>query len=139
MSMFEQILLFIGRFHPVVIHLPICAVVLLALVEFLPWKSFRKAFVSAKTHLLVFAIVTSTISITTGLLLEREGSYGAERLFWHKLFVILMLIPLLVALFTHLKKKSTSKSTSKVYHSAILVAVGLFQTKKRANSIWKVF
>ena len=135
MNLFEEMLLFIGRFHPVVTHLPIGAVVLLALIEFLPIKGFRNAFQSAKTHLLIFAIITAAISITTGLLLEREGSYGEERLFWHKLLVILMTAPLLIALVTRTLKKSESEKTNKIYQFSIIIAIGFLISGAHQGSV----
>ncbi len=75
---------FFGRFHPLIIHLPIGIIVLGALFY---WMSFREKWSRLKSviaPILLGAAITSTFSVVFGLMLASDGSYAASSLTWHK-------------------------------------------------------
>ena len=69
-----------GRFHPVVVHLPIGFLVALAAVELFA-KRWRDA---ARGGFLWGAAATSALSVVLGLCLEREGGWDEEVLDRHR-------------------------------------------------------
>lgn len=75
---------FFGRFHPLVVHLPIGILLLAFFFEALSLlRSYRKLRVAVQPSLLlgsVFAI----LSVLTGLMLSREGGYDDETLSLHR-------------------------------------------------------
>lgn len=74
----------IGRFHPVMLHLPIGALTIL-LFFFLFKKHFEdKSFKILFEIILVFLSFTSALSAFMGLLLAQENGYDPNTLFWHK-------------------------------------------------------
>ncbi|MEO0454249.1 MAG: c-type cytochrome domain-containing protein, partial [Verrucomicrobiota bacterium] len=76
----------LGRFHPIVLHLPIGALMTIALNEvYLFYRPNR----SENDHSLVFTLYlfasgTSILAIITGLILSQESSYGGSALELHK-------------------------------------------------------
>ncbi len=75
--------LFLGRFHPVVVHLPIGFLVALGAVELVALRS-RSAPGAARGVLLWGACLTSVLSVVFGLCLEREGGWDEELLDRHR-------------------------------------------------------
>lgn len=76
--------LFFGRFHPLIVHLPIGFLVLAILFKSLDLRSgaftYRPAF---KITLLLSAII-GVLTCFTGLLLSWSGTYPTDEIFWHK-------------------------------------------------------
>jgi uncharacterized membrane protein len=76
--------IFFGRFHPVLVHLPIGGLVLLGLLELL--AKFARFTRAAQGNRLILGLVTAA-AITTALLgwmLSRAGGYDPHLLPWHK-------------------------------------------------------
>jgi uncharacterized membrane protein/mono/diheme cytochrome c family protein len=80
----SDITLFFGRLHPLLVHLPIGLIVLLAILETMAFSTrFRNA--NASTHfILALAVPLATLTALCGWLLSRGGSYGDQLLQWHK-------------------------------------------------------
>ncbi len=125
MEPLQQWIAFFGRFHPVVLHLPIGAVFAVAAMEFLPLGKLRKELWPAQKFLLVFATGSALLAIITGLFLEQEGGYGEERIFWHKLLGILMTCGLGLASYIAFRSKSTLETPNWPYRGALAATVAL--------------
>ena len=79
----DTVLLF-GRFHPLLVHLPIGLIVLLAFLELLAcWPRLKKANASAGA-ILAFAVPASIVTASCGWLLSLGGGYEDRLLQWHK-------------------------------------------------------
>lgn len=79
-----EILLFVGRLHPLLVHLPIGMIIVLALLEIAAWfPRFRKANASAG-FILAIAAPLAVITALCGWLLSLGGGYDAKLLFWHQ-------------------------------------------------------
>jgi uncharacterized membrane protein len=79
-----DILLFAGRFHPLLVHLPIGMLVALAVVELTAWfPRFRNANASAG-FLIALAAPLAVVTAVSGWLLSLGGGYDTELLNWHK-------------------------------------------------------
>jgi uncharacterized membrane protein/mono/diheme cytochrome c family protein len=95
--------LFIGRFHPLLVHLPIGFLTLLALLEiarFLP--PFKNA-VQSRGLILLATVLATVATITAGLLLSSAGGYDPSLLFWHKWMGITLGCAILVCAFGHFR------------------------------------
>ena len=78
-------LLFLGRFHIVLLHLPIGVLILVFLLEV--DARLRRRIVGPPAYvgpLLMFGAAFAVITAVLGLLLARDPLYDAEALFWHK-------------------------------------------------------
>ena len=77
-------LLFFGRFHPLLVHLPIGLIILLAFLEVLAcWPRLKQANASAGS-ILVLAVPASIATAVCGWLLSLGGGYEDGLLQWHK-------------------------------------------------------
>jgi uncharacterized membrane protein/YHS domain-containing protein len=79
----DTVLLF-GRFHPLLVHLPIGLIVVLAFLELLArWPRLKNASASAGP-ILALAVPASIITAVCGWLLSLGGGYDDQLLQWHK-------------------------------------------------------
>ena len=79
-----EIFLFAGRFHPLLVHLPIGMMVVLALLEIAAWfPRWQKANASAG-FILAVAAPLAVITAACGWLLSLGGGYDPNLLFWHQ-------------------------------------------------------
>jgi len=74
----------IGRFHPVVLHLPIGALFTIAVAEFWLWRSNHRKDHSLLFVFYLFAFATGLMAVITGLILHEEDVYGGATLDLHK-------------------------------------------------------
>ena len=75
---------FLGRFHPLILHLPIGALVVLALMELLN-TLFEKIDLEAACKLILwFSVITILPTTLLGFMLASNGSYDDELLNTHK-------------------------------------------------------
>jgi uncharacterized membrane protein/mono/diheme cytochrome c family protein len=79
-----EIVLFFGRLHPLLVHLPIGLIVLLAVLEWLArYPRFKNANASAR-FILALAVPLALFTVLCGWLLSLGGNYGPQLLKWHK-------------------------------------------------------
>lgn len=80
---------FLGRFHPLVVHLPIGVVLLVALAEVASLKpSLRARLDPVITPVLVLLLAAAVAAFIDGLLLARGGGYPEALLVPHKAFAL---------------------------------------------------
>lgn len=75
---------FIGKLHPLFVHLPIGFLVLLAALEWLALRPHWKELATANRVILLLTIPVSIASVACGWLLAEDGGYDATNLFWHR-------------------------------------------------------
>lgn len=84
MSGYPEIFYFFGRFHPLVLHLPIGILLLVFLMECYRKFKQRTDLTAAIEFGLFWAAVSAVISAALGYLLSLEGGYETDLLFWHQ-------------------------------------------------------
>ena len=80
----HDLVLFLGRFHPMLVHLPIGGLVLLGVLELL--AKFARFKDAAQSNRLILRL-TAAASVTAALLgwmLSQSGDYDPQLLQWHK-------------------------------------------------------
>lgn len=78
--------LFIGRFHPLVVHLPIGFILLAAILEILNQR-YRDEFHNLDTAISITLFcggAGAVLSAIIGYLLSQDGGYDEQTLFWHQ-------------------------------------------------------
>src|SRR5512140_2716009 len=115
----NDLVLFIGRFHPLLVHLPIGALALLGALEVLAkWPRFKTA-AQNRALMLGFAAAGSGAAALCGWLLSQSGDYDAELLRWHKWAGF----SLAAACFTTLLVSRAGRL--RAYHLCLAVTLGL--------------
>ncbi len=82
--MLNDYLLFLGRFHPVILHLPIGILVMTFCLEFLALRPRYAEYRPAVRFGLMAGIISSLVAALLGYFLSLEGGYDAEMLFRHQ-------------------------------------------------------
>jgi len=85
LSVLPQIVLFAGRFHPVVLHLPITLIILLIPFSiYLQRRTDTDDLSSLFDVVLHYIALISTLTALAGFLLAADGGYDQESLSFHK-------------------------------------------------------
>jgi uncharacterized membrane protein len=80
----SDLIQFLGRLHPLLVHLPIGFLVLLAALEVIArWPRFKNA-ACASLYVAALAAPASVLSAGCGWLLSYAGGYDARLLAWHQ-------------------------------------------------------
>lgn len=81
----ESLLLFLGRLHPLVVHLPIGILILLALLEMVAWfPRAPRLSDGVRTLILVVSAGSSLFAAVFGWWLAGDGGYDPDLLFQHR-------------------------------------------------------
>jgi uncharacterized membrane protein len=83
-SGWHNLVLFLGSFHPMLVHLPIGGLVLLGALEVLARCSRFKGAAQNNRLLLGLVAATSVLAALLGWMLSQAGGYDAQLLPWHK-------------------------------------------------------
>ncbi|HEX5222278.1 MAG TPA: c-type cytochrome domain-containing protein [Verrucomicrobiae bacterium] len=75
---------FIGKFHPLFVHLPIGFLVLLGIFEALATRSPKQHLTESSRVVLVLTFPITIASVVTGWLLAGSGDYEGSNIFWHR-------------------------------------------------------
>lgn len=119
-----DILLFAGRFHPMLVHLPIGLLVALAALEIAAWlPRFRNANASAG-FLIALAAPLAVVTALSGWLLSQAGGYDADLLNWHQWLGIATAAGSVAAAVLFWKKKLNSYRCVLFFTVAVLLAAG---------------
>jgi len=97
----DELGLFIGRFHPLLVHFPIGLIILVCILEILGrCKRFAHA-TAANRIILALTAPAAIASAICGWLLAEGGGYEPQLLFWHKWTGILVAVTCTAALLLH--------------------------------------
>jgi hypothetical protein len=80
----HDLVLFLGRFHPVLVHLPIGGLVLLGILEALAGFSRFKDAAANRRLVLGLTAIGSAVAALLGWVLSQGGDYDPRLLQWHK-------------------------------------------------------
>jgi uncharacterized membrane protein len=79
-----NLILFFGRLHPLLVHLPIGFLTLLAVIEVARRLKWFKASAEARGVILACTVLSAITTVACGLMLASEGGYDPSLLAWHK-------------------------------------------------------
>ncbi|MEN9469140.1 MAG: hypothetical protein RL630_873, partial [Verrucomicrobiota bacterium] len=96
----DKLMLFVGRFHPLIVHMPIGFLAAIAVLQVLQWV-FRFEFRAANRVLLWLCALSAIASTAVGTLLVWPGDYSGEILDDHRWFGIATSAVCVWMLFAH--------------------------------------
>src|SRR5262245_53221893 len=111
----------LGRFHPLVLHLPIGLMLGLVVLEFL--CSAGKASRGAVGTLAWLTALSAVITAASGWVLSHEDAYGGELLERHERLGIAVAVVAVIAALVH--PRSGSGKRVRLFRAALLLACGL--------------
>jgi len=115
-----DLVVFLGRFHPLVVHLPISFILLALLIEV---TSRFKRFADLKpasSFVLLLGFLSSVVAVFAGLLLSLGGDYGGSTLFWHQWLGIGVMVTAGLAYFYKRKSLGVTEKQPRLIYSSIL-------------------
>lgn len=123
----DNLIVFLGRFHPLVVHLPIGILLLAGLMQLISLrsKSYARALNPAISFTLFWGGISSLGAIFIGWLLSLQGGYDNDTLFWHKWLGILLTFLAFLAWILKSNKLRFKKSIYYVIFSLMLLLVAI--------------
>ncbi len=119
--MIHQMALFLGHFHPLLVHLPIGGLVLLAFLEtvgkFAPWKESARN----SAWILGFVTVAACAASACGLMLAQSGGYDAQLVKSHRVLGIALSAACLITFVLRCKQSFPAYQISLAVTLACLV------------------
>jgi uncharacterized membrane protein/mono/diheme cytochrome c family protein len=100
---------FIGRFHPVLVHLPVGILLLAVLFQWLSAKEKFQSLYPAIDIALLCGMLSAIASCVSGYLLSISGDYDEAVIFKHQWFGISVAIISVIAYFLHKRKNGQTK------------------------------
>ncbi len=120
---------FLGRLHPLVVHFPVCLILVAAILELFTLKNFSSPLRPGINLLVAIGAIAAVCSVVFGLLLAGEGDYGKDLIDMHKWSGIATAALATIA-WVLLKKKMERKQANQVklyrgmiFFTAIAVSV----------------
>ncbi|MCS5490555.1 c-type cytochrome domain-containing protein [Algoriphagus limi] len=80
--------LFLGRFHSLLVHLPIGFLLLAAILFLLSFSKRFRFLLNALPLTLFLGALSAMVSVILGFFLAEEGGYPSDNLFWHRIMGI---------------------------------------------------
>jgi len=110
---------FVGRFHPLLVHLPIGFLLLLAVLELLAVRPRFKHLATASRVILIVSVPVTLGAALTGWLLASGGDYSSDLLFQHRWAGVAVAVCSVVLLVVH------QRHQVRLYRWLLLALVGL--------------
>ena len=88
----DNLITFLGRFHPLIVHLPIGFLLMAGLLQLFSIKKKKLNLNPAIAFTLLWGTIASIGAVVIGWLLSLQGGYDADTLFWHKWLGILVTV-----------------------------------------------
>lgn len=112
---FDELLTFFGRFHPLLVHLPIGILLLAFFMAMMTRVKDGAIYLPAIRLSLFLGAIAATIAAMSGYLLSRNGGYEDEVLDYHKWLGIAVAIGSLLLWFLYRKEPTGSVWLKKVF------------------------
>jgi uncharacterized membrane protein len=118
--------IFFGRFHPLIVHLPIGFILIAFLLECASRMKGYRNLGHATAFVLMLGVLSALFAAVAGYLLSLSGGYDEEALFWHQWLGIgvVIIAALAYALKVYPRKKRLA-TAAKLYLPVFSVAVVL--------------
>lgn len=122
-----ELALFLGRFHPLVVHLPIGFFILVAAFEAATFHSKLRDRVEPALGLLVpLSAVAALVAFAMGQLLALEGGFPAGALGWHRRLTLLAVVGMAACwLLLERQRRDRPASQRWLYRGALVVTLGV--------------
>jgi uncharacterized membrane protein len=117
---------FIGRLHPLLVHLPIGFILLLAAMEALALQRRFKHVASASGTIIALTLPAVILSAACGWLLSWSGGYDEQTLWWHKWLGVSLTPAVLILAILHWRGRMKPYRVWLAATVALLVATGHF-------------
>jgi len=112
---------FLGRFHPVLVHLPIGILIVVLLLLWISRKMNSLGMEKAINATLLFGLIGAVFSVITGFSLSQSGEYDASLVSWHQWMAIGLAV--ITALLYFLRRRNLEKQWQLLISFFMLVLI----------------
>ncbi|MBS1914813.1 MAG: hypothetical protein JST87_00980 [Bacteroidetes bacterium] len=122
--------LFFGRFHPLLVHIPIGIILFAALLNIIEVYKKSKLLSVGINIALLASFGSAVLAVVSGLFLSSGGGYDNNTLFWHKWIGITVTILIFIVWLIRKKENEnfsflkTPLSSWLLYVSVVLISIG---------------
>lgn len=121
-----QLQMFLGRLHPLIVHLPIGFILLAVLIEAASWTRPLRRLRHAMPFVLVVAAASAVVAVLAGYLLGTAGGYTGSTVLWHQRLGIAVAVSAVVAAGLRYALRLTPSPTLwRAYLVSLVTSVGL--------------
>ncbi len=133
----SDIVIFIGRFHPLVVHLPIGFLVLAMMFEIISYRAGFEKFTVVVTFIWLLGAASATLAATFGYMLSLGGGYDEETISLHKWSGVgIAIISFICYALKRHQEATASIQVSKLYKGmVVLVGMILFYNGHLGGSL----
>ena len=121
MNEVPDIVLFIGRFHPLVVHLPVGILLFAALLEGVSWYTKDEKYRSLVPFSLLMGTIGGIVACIMGYMLSLSGDYDGDALDLHLWFGIATVVISFIAYLFSIGKLSGEGLKGKPYLASLVV------------------
>ncbi|WKN32837.1 hypothetical protein PZB74_05700 [Porifericola rhodea] len=120
----SDLVLFFGRFHPIILHLPIGFLLIAFVLELMSRIKRFEAYKAAVGLILFLGAVSAIVAAVLGYMLAQGGGYGDELLSLHQWLGIAAALTAIISLVLNwMVSKNISPTLDKVYVSTMSVMI----------------
>ncbi len=126
--MINELIAFFGRFHPLVLHLPIGFIVAAALLQFFSTRKDMAVYRLAANFVLSIGALTAVVSAVFGYFLSLESGYTEDAIFWHRFWGIGLALLTTILAWTNQKSTDVTEGTITKFNTWLWVGTLVFLT-----------
>ncbi len=123
----SSMVLFIGRFHPILLHLPVGSLGLLCLFELIcSTRRGEERYGEASLLILVIGALSSVMAVLAGIMLSREGGYTGGNFSLHQTMALIGTAGVLIALMVRITAMAReSMELLSAYRALFFISFGI--------------
>jgi len=119
-------LLLLGRFHPVVLHIPVGLLFLLPVLHVIAWGSPKDSLRPAIAAVLLLSAGSAVAASMCGLFLSQESAYGGETLSRHRMLSLIFSACVVMLMLLESERAHSSESRASFSKVALYAYRALF-------------
>ncbi len=121
----SDIVIFIGRFHPLMVHLPIGFLTLAIILELISHRTGFEKFATVLPFIWLLGTVSATVAVVFGYMLSLGGGYDEDTISLHKWSGVGIAVISFACYVLKRKQEATSKLQVRKFYQGMVVLVGI--------------